>query len=317
VDPDETFRSTTSNDGGTRNVRSCPTTPEEVLSNPAFLNGCVLSADSGPSAQRPFYSIFSVDLTSAYSSKIARYVRSFCFLNLNDARNPAALIILDSITTADPAFRKHWQVNTLNPPQVTADGAVLRNTDLDLSGKVSLRMLRPSADARTIQVFSGPDAYTVSGQYFPPPRPDRPEANGHRVVFSPAEARANDVFLTVLSMSEEGAPDVPLGLTETSDAFALTIADRVVVMSRTGGLLEDPLQVGVPEGEGCQLLLTGLAPGDWSIRSQDGTLRYNARVEEGKHSAFFVVPGGSYTVRPQAIPDTPTFEAGGSFAPGL
>ena len=65
VDPEETFHRNVSNDGGTRFVRSCPRTPEQAVENPLFANGTVLSADFGPSPTHPFYSVFSVDLTSA------------------------------------------------------------------------------------------------------------------------------------------------------------------------------------------------------------------------------------------------------------
>ncbi|MBU0606795.1 MAG: hypothetical protein KKI08_02865, partial [Armatimonadetes bacterium] len=84
VDPDEKFRGTSSNDGGTLYNRSCPLTPEETTSNPAFANGQKISASFGPVPQRPFFSYFSVDLKSAYSEKIKECVRTFCFLNLGN-----------------------------------------------------------------------------------------------------------------------------------------------------------------------------------------------------------------------------------------
>ena len=318
VDPEESFgRDDFANDGGTRFIRSCPTTPEGALADPTFLNGTRRFADFGPSPQRPFYSVFSVDLTSAYSEKVAGYVRTFCFLNLDDAETPAALIVLDNVTTADSAFRKYWQVNTLTPPETTADGVILRNADLGLSGKVTLNMLRPCADERTVQTLSGEDAYNVFGKQYTPPKPDRPEGNGHRVMYSPATEQTNDVFLTVLSMSDEKAPELPVTLVESSEAFQLTLADRVVVLSRTGKLLERPLQVDVSADGDTQLLLTGLAPGDWSIRSQDGAIQYNARVEGNRNTAFFVVPGGSYTARPEPIPGASEFRAPDDFVPGI
>ena len=229
VDPDEKF-SIPSNDGGTRNVRSCPTTPEQAVKDPMFANGKVVSASFGPVKQRPFFSYFSVDLKSAYSSKIQDYVRTFCFLNLNNERTPAALIVLDNMTTAKPEFKKYWQVNTLNPPEKTADGVILRNHDLGLSGKVSVRMLRPKSDERQVEILSGKDANSVFGQMFRPPDAERPESNGHRVMFSPSKGQANDVFLTVMQMADDSAPELPVKLAETPVLFALTLADRVVVL---------------------------------------------------------------------------------------
>ncbi|MDE2998380.1 MAG: hypothetical protein OXU79_04795 [Gemmatimonadota bacterium] len=317
VDPEEQFIRNTVNDGGTRFIQSCPTTPDQALSDPTFANGDVVSASFGPSPQRPFYSTFSVNLTSAYSGKIEDYVRSFCFLNLDNEQTPAALIVLDNITTARPEFRKYWQVNTLNPPETTADGVILRNSDAGGTGKVVLRMLRPGADERDVQVLSGREANSVFGQYFTPPKPDRPEANGHRIMFSPGKERSNDVFLTVMTMSDEHAPDLPVDHVELPEAFVVTLADRVVVLSRTGKLLEQTLQVEVGGDGSCQLLLTCLAPGDWSIRDRDGTVRFNARVDTRRNTAFFVVPGGQYTVQPGAIPGATEFQAAPDFMPGL
>ena len=317
VDPDEQFLRNTANDGGARFIQSCPTTPEQASTDPTFANGDVLSADFGPSPQRPFYSYFSVNLTSAYSKKIADYVRTFCFLNLDNARTPAVLIVLDNMTTARPEFRKYWQVNTLNPPEITADGVILRNSNFDVGGKVTLRMLRPTAGERNLQVLSGRDANSVFGQFFTPPKPDRPEANGHRVLFSPASEQSNDVFLSVMSMSDDRAPDMPVDLVELPEAFVVTLADRVVVLSRTDKLLRRTLRVNVRTDENCQVLLGGLAPGAWSIRSEDGKVQFNTRVDANRNTAFFLVPGGEYTVRPEAIPGAPEFHAAPDFMPAL
>ena len=124
VDPDEEFPSSSRggpgvNDGGTKYQRSCPLTPQQVTTDPKFATGKKVSASFGPSAVRPFFSYFSIDLTSAYSDKIKDYVRSFCFLNLGDDKTPAVLIVRDVMTTAKPEFRKYWQLNTFQKPDVT------------------------------------------------------------------------------------------------------------------------------------------------------------------------------------------------------
>ena len=317
VDPEEKFIRNTANDGGARFIQSCPTTPEQARTDPTFANGDVVSADFGPSPQRPFYSYFSVNLTSAYSGKIEDYVRTFCFLNLDNEQTPAVLIVLDNMTTARPAFRKYWQVNTLNPPETTADGVILSNGSDDVSGKVVLRMLRPDEGERNLQILSGKDANSVFGQFFTPPKPDRPEAHGHRVMFSPASEQENDEFLTVMTMSDEQAPDSPVDLVELPDAFVLTLADRVVVLNRAGKLFTRALQVNVGADGNCQLLLAGLAPGAWSIRDRDGRVRFNFRVHENRNTAFLVVPGGEYTVQPEAIPGAPEFHAAPDFMPAF
>ena len=299
VDPGERFPGTTSNDGGTRFVHSCPTTPQQAVTDPMFANGRRVSSSFGPSPQRPLFSYFCVDLKSAYSNKIQAYVRTFCFLNLENAETPAVLVVLDNMTTARPDFRKYWQVNTLNPPEKTADGVLLRNSALGLRGKVGVRMLRPKADQREVEVLSGAAVHTVFGQSFTPPDPTKPEANGYRIMFSPKTAQASDVFLTVMQMSDENAAEPAVALAETPATFALTLSDRVVVLSKNGRLIEQSFPVDVPAGGNYQLLLAGLAPGPWSIRGQDGKFQFKVRVETGKNTAFVVAPGGRFTVQPE------------------
>ena len=134
-------------------------------------------------------------------------------------------------------------------------------------------------------------------------------------MFSPASEQENDVFLTVMSMSDERAPDVPVDLVELPEAFVLTLADRVVVLSRSGKLLRQTLQVNVRADENCQLLVAGLAPGAWSISDRDGMVRFNTLVDARRNTAFFVIPGGEYTVQPEAIPGAPEFHAAPDFMP--
>lgn len=305
VDPNEKFVGTTSNDGGTRNVRSCPRTPEQAVNDPTFANGKKISSSFGPVPQRPLFSYFSVDLKSAYSDKIREYVRTFCFLNLNNQQTPAALIVLDTITAAKPEFKKYWQVNTLNPPQQTADGVVLSNSVAGLTGKVAVRMLRPQPDQREVQILSGEAANSVFGQPFTPPAPTKPEGHGSRIMFSPKAAKAEDVFLTVMPISDDKAPELPVALAESATTFALTLADRVVILSKTGKLLDEPFEIRVPTEGKYQLLLTGLTPATWSVGSRDGKVQFNARVEPGKNTAFLIVPGGDLVVRPEALPGAP------------
>ncbi|MBN1902374.1 hypothetical protein JW926_13700 [Candidatus Sumerlaeota bacterium] len=298
-DPDEKFLGgKLLNDGGARYRNACPLTPEMAQSDPLYANGTILSADFGPSRQKPSYTYFSVNLTSAYSEKIRDYVRTFCFLNLDNAMTPAALIILDNMETAKPEIAKYWQVNTLNPPETTKDGVILRNSDLGLSGKVTLSMLRPLPENRRIEILSGKESCSVFGHYLDPPKPDGVQAKGHRIMFSPKSRQAKDVFLTVMTMSDEEQSPLPVDLAETPEAFIISLADRMVVLSKTGELMKKAIDLETSaEGER-QLLLAGLNPGVWSIRSRDGKVRFEARVEKNRNTAFFLVPKGKYMIEP-------------------
>ena len=206
---------------------------------------------------------------------------------------------------AKPEFRKYWQVNTLNPPEETEDGVILRNSALGKAGTVDVRMLRPKPGKRTVEILSGDDVHTVFGHAFTPPKPDRPEANGHRVMFSPSEPRNEDEFLTVMLMSDGQAEKPAIAVTEHSDAFILTVGDRTVVLSRSGDAIDEAIEVRIKGTGKNQLILAGLAPGAWSVRAKGGNGRLNVDILPKKNTAFLTLSAGSYTIAPGHIADAP------------
>src|SRR5690606_14068994 len=131
-----------------------PKSPEEVQNNPLFFNGKVVSADYGPDTLKPSFSYFGVDLTSAYTDKLKAYTQNFSFLNLKRHDVPAAIILTDDMTTADPSFKKYWQINPLNPPEQAADGVVLHNQRGNLVGKAHVQMIAPAPGERDIHILS-------------------------------------------------------------------------------------------------------------------------------------------------------------------
>ncbi len=284
------------NDGGTRFEHSSPKSPEMVLENQRYKNGKVISSDFGPSSTKPVFSYFSVDLTSAYSDKIRKHIHTFCFLNMENDENPAALIILDNMETSGADVKKYWQVNTLNPPQPTQNGVTLTSSESGQTGHVFLQMLKPPKEDRQLEVLSGAEANSVFGHKLEPPKPDGPQAKGHRIMFSPATPRETDVFLTVMTMAEKEETTSPVDFVETPEAYVLSLMDKVVVLSKTGELIEKAFTVNI-QNQG-QVLLTGLKPGVWSIRNGSSQTEHEVRVLEKKNCAVIDVPGGQYEIRP-------------------
>lgn len=295
LDPQESFGAGLSNDGGSRFVRSCPRSPEQAATDPTFAYGKVLSCAFGPQPRSPAFSYFCADLQSAYSKKIAAYVKRFCFLNLNRPGNPAAMIVLDDVTTAAPELKKFWQLATLNPPQATPDGLRLSATEGGASGVLDVRLLWPSRDERTVDVLSGADANSVFGRPFTPPTPAAPEANGHRILVSPKQAQAHDRFLAVLQACD--AAPLLVRHEESRAAVILHIADRVVALPKGAEPLAAAFELTVPQGETVQVLCAGLRPGDWRVTARAAPER-TLRVEPGKNVLFFESHGGRSTIAP-------------------
>ena len=160
-------------------------------------------------------------------------------------------------------------------------------------------MLRPRPEEREVQILSGEATHNVFGQQFTPPSPEKPEGRGHPVLFSPKTARASDLFLTVLPISDAKAPELPVSLAETETTFALTLADRVVVLSKSSQFPEGAVSGADPRGRGVTAPADrpGLGCLEHSHPRQPDSLQRPCGVR--KNTAFFVVPGGDYEVRPE------------------
>ena len=297
LDPEEKFINGLANDGGSRFLQSNPRTPKQAMTDPTFNYGQVLSCSFGPSAQTPSFSYFSANLKDAYSKKVAAYVRQFCFLNLRRTGNPAAMIMLDDITTSRPEYRKIWQINTLKPPQTTPNGARLWNTAGKATGRLDVCILWPAKDDRTLEILSGQDANSVFGRPFTPPSPDAPEANGHRIMVSPRQAQARDRFLTILQPCD--AEPLPFQHDESDVAVTVRIADRIVVLAKGAELINAPFDVTVPQSsQAIEVLCAGLQAGRWQITSPGAQPREVA-VEAGKNTLLLESTGGQYRISPQ------------------
>ena len=200
------------------------------------------------------------------------------------------------MTTAKAEFKKYWQINTLQPPQQSDNGVILNNRQGDLVGKTHVNMLVPAAADRHIEILSGKDAFNVFGNQYEPPTVSHPEVNGHRIMVSPQQANQHNHYLTVLQMTSDDTKPLDIEYTETEVSFVVSIADRVVSMSKNSALIETPFTVRVPAGGERQVLLTGLAPGNWTVRSDDGEPHFAGPVTAGQNTLFFHADGQEFAI---------------------
>jgi heparin/heparan-sulfate lyase len=298
VDPAEKFLNTESNDGGARYVQAHPKTPLEAQTDPMFNNGRVLSADFGPSKLRPAFSYFMADLTGAYSAKLSNYSRGFCFLNLNREDIPAAIILTDDMTTAQPEFKKYWQINAHNLPEKTTNGVILHNERGGLVGRAHVNMLIPAAADRQLEVLSGDAANSSFKHSYEVPAKTLAEGNAHRILVTPKIASSRDRFLTVFQMTDGDTKPLPVTHYETEQGYVVVLADRVVGMSSSADLIGKAFTLKIPAGKQYQVVLAGMKPGYWNIKARKGRMHFNVNVEAGKNTLFFQARGGLYEVSP-------------------
>jgi heparin/heparan-sulfate lyase len=296
-DPQEKIYRNLANDGGSRFIQSNPRTPRQAKTDPTFDYGKVISGSFGPDARTPDFSYFAADLRAAYSDKVAAYQRRFVFLNLHRPGHPAAMILLDDLTAAQPGFKKTWQLTTLKPPQTTPDGLQLWNESGSTTGRLDVRLLLPARADRTVTVLSGPEVHRVAGKIYAPPSPAALEANGHRILVNPAQARARDRFLTVFQACDT-AP-LPVAHEETADLLIVYLADRVVALAKEPALLARPVELSIPpSGFPVQVLLAGLQPGTWRVTTAGSTDRV-ITVAPGKNTLYFESRGDRHQIAPR------------------
>lgn len=301
IDPNEKLHPRTkANDGGTRFNQTFPKTPEEATSNLLLNNGTVLSSDFGPSQLQPEYSYFKVDLTAAYSSKMTSYNRGFCFLNLGRSDVPAAILLTDDMTTADSSFKKYWQINTLNQPESNNNYLVLQNQRDGLIGKTHVQMLVPTPNERSTEILSGEEAIKVFGIPYKVTS-KQPEANGHRILISPKNARQRDRFLTIFQMTADTVSPLPVTFQETEETYQILLANRIVVMTKGSDPISKPFTINIPADGEFQVLITGAKAGFWNVKGTEAN--FNTMVDFGKNTFYFSAKKEKYVVSPNRAYD--------------
>lgn len=301
-DPEEKFGSTESNDGGTRFNQRSPETPKEAQTDPWFNNGRIVSSDFGPSKLRPSFSYYAVDLTGAYSSKLKSYTREFCFLNLEREDIPAAIILSDNMTSANPEFKKYWQINTHKMPEITGNRIVLKNEMKGLVGKTHVEMLLPSLKECNTEVLNGTESHSSFGFKYDIPskfiEKNFPEVNGSRIMISPKIARSQDRFLTVFQLAAGETKPLPVTRYETEVSDIIILGNRVVSINKGTELIDKGYTLKIPGKGKYQIVLTGMKPQQWNVTLRNGKKLITVNVREGKNSICFDANEGEYVISP-------------------
>jgi hypothetical protein len=313
-DPDEQFPSSRAfgNDGGQRlpNRRSEPATLEQLLDpQRGYRTGRVLAHGHGPDAHTPDYTLLQGDITEAYSKKVRAVTRSFVFLNLRHEAVPAAMIILDRVVSADPAFRKYWLLHSLEQPQIAGTSATIDRTGDGGTGRLNVDVLLPAADNAQLSRIGGPGKeYWVFGTNYandvaPEQLPKHSyETGAWRLELSPRKAAAEDLFLTVLQTTNwKSSGRFAVKQIGAGDRVGCVIAGPdaswVVWLRKSNERSGEPVRL-VVEGNAarCRFLVTDLAPGRWQAR-RDGTgTAATFEVTAASGAGWFEGPAGTWVL---------------------
>ena len=305
-DPGETFTwgksMPVANDGGQRwPAQSIEPATLTILKEQGHEVGRVLAHAIGPDPIKPLFSHLAGDLTGAYSRKVERFIRSFVFLNLDDAKHPAALLVYDRVRSANPSFKKTWLLHCPDQPALAESGFTVHGT---WGGRMDASMILPTkGDVRLNTIGGAGNEFTVNGTNYPTDSTKGvgPEYEncGWRIELSTKNQRNDDRFLVVMQMMDDGAAAAPLPLTrmEGEGWTGVTIANRAVIFPKGYVNLN---QVSFRLAAPAHCLITGAAVGTWNIRcsgtTQTATVTDTGRVLE------FTAPAGVVEVAKTASP---------------
>jgi hypothetical protein len=212
-DPEEKFRDgKLLSDGGQR----WPANASEPRNLEALLqNGYRVAKDVKQQTSEDLCTLEG-DLTQSYSSKVTAYRRMFVWVNLHDAKRPAALIVYDRISSAKAEFKKTWLLHSMDEPKVEGAVTVIRRN----GGKLVNRTLEPSGFR--ITTIGGPGReFEINGLNHPPSKAPGPqdEAGNWRMELTPAAPAVSDTFLNVMQVMDEDTE--PLPVTRTKDGVKI------------------------------------------------------------------------------------------------
>lgn len=298
-DPAEKFSAgNLHNDGGARFVGSSPATLEALTGKAVHKYGSLLSHSFIPNAQKPVFSIYSANLKGAYSDKVKDLVRTFAFIDLGKADQPAAAVVYDQLVKKQPDFDTFWQVTTLCPPEVSGNDLILSSfrKDKELRGKMLLQMVKPIPEKRKLEILTGKDAHKVFGKSYQPPV-DLPEAHGSRVMFKSLEKSSRGEFFCTMSLYTQDMEPEPVKVTENSDCFIVQAADRTLVLVKGLTPRRKRLNLTLEEGLNQQIAVHNLQPGKWQIRTAGKVIK-SVTVKASELTAEWHGSGGKVELLP-------------------
>ena len=312
-DPAEKFGGAYGNDGGQRlpHGRSEPRTLGGLLApENGYRTGQVLAHGSGPDPQTPAFTLLQGDLTAAYSAKVRQVTRSFVFLNLHDTRVPAALVVLDRVVSATPAFRKFWLLHTLEEPRLAPVAAEVECNAQGSTGRLSLDVLWPPAANADLTKVGGPGKeFWVFGQnYANDVEPQRlahssMENGAWRLELSPKAAAAEDLFLNVMQVTDRRAPARwPVRRLDAGERMGCVIetpdAVWVVLLRKDSQRSSRTIEFTVPGQHAAHMLVTDLSPGTWHVRQAGAGATRDVEVSADSGAAWFEGAAGRWTLSP-------------------
>lgn len=299
--PDEVFtwqRRPAVNDGGQRWSRGGaePATIDIVMTD-EYKKGEVQAYDFGPDPNKPDYSYLKGDITRAYTEKVKNHQRAYVFLNLDNARVPAALIVYDYVVSSNKDFKKTWLLHCVQEPVFKENICTVVCDKKGYNGKLVNTVLLPLPQNISWEKVGGPgNEYTVGGVNFPNRlRNENNSGDGAdwRIELSPKNPSETDVFLNVMQVTDAGNSRLlPVEKIDTDRMTGMKIGDRIVLFSKNGAPENDPITLEIKETGTFKTLITDIERGNWQVTGPNAP----GLVRIDNNLLYFQASTGIYTI---------------------
>ena len=159
----------------------------------------------GPNKQTPEFSYLKTDLTNAYSDKISEYNRYMVFMDLDNEDYPAALVVFDVVESSNKAFKKVWNLHSIEEPEVSGNTTVISRTEDGFNGKLVNKTLLPETGNFNIEKVGGEGMeYMVNGVNYPNDDHEgtKTDSGSWRIELSPVKESTKDTFLNAMYVTD-------------------------------------------------------------------------------------------------------------------
>jgi len=319
-DPDEHFRDFwgrnknkdgtpfNENDGGQQYVNGgkSPQSLKDLLAD-KHRTGRIMAHAFGPDPHRPAYSHLKGDIAPAYSDKVRQVVRSFVYLNMDDEKAPAALIVFDRVVSSNPAFRKYWLLHTEEEPTVEGNTVTADRTDHEQRGRLVLTALAPAPGNRIIEKIGGPGKEFWSfgknwkNDILPHQKGGCQERGNWRIQISPRTPAEEDVYLNVMQMLDRKGGRarrvVRIGGEADGRKDSLTgcrLGNRVVMFNTTSSRTTKSASFRLQSPGTHRILVTDLEAGTWKVLNARTGRSRTVAVSAPGYAAHFEGEAGEY-----------------------
>lgn len=275
-----------------------------------YIMGKVLGHEYDTENKVPQYSYIKGDISRAYSDKVEKpggVLRSMVFMPLDDQNHPAALIVMDKVTSTNPSFKKTWLVHTQQEPVISGNTAyVLRDTG-DYNGRMDLTTLLP-LDAQLTKIGGEGSEYIAGGQNWKPLNDsgDIGESGAWRIEVSPGSANKTDYFLNVMQVSDADKNAAPLEceLIENNSIAGVKIKNRAAIFAKDAQRLKNSFTFTISGNDNnLKIFVAGVKEGTWTITANGTNIVKTATADGGV--LFFDGAAGEYTLTPGGTPPKP------------